>query len=69
MKKDTKSIRKIRTVNGIVSDGNKFVGAPITVRVTADHIGKSIALSVDGLIMLQIPVEPVSDILNIVGSE
>lgn len=69
MNKETKSIRKNRTINGIVSDGNKFFETPITVRVTADHIGKSISLSVDGLIMLQIPVEPVSDILDIAGSE
>ena len=55
-----------RTVNGMISNGAQMAEAPITLRATSDKLGKSVSLSVDGLIMLQIPLEPVSDILDIV---
>ena len=50
----------------MISNGVQMAEGPITLRATSDKLGKSVSLSVDGLIMLQIPLEPVSDILDIV---
>lgn len=55
-----------RTINGMISNGVQMAEGPIILRATSDKLGKSVSLSVDGLIMLQIPLEPVSDILDIV---
>ena len=55
-----------RTINGVVFNGSQMAEAPITLRATSDELGKSISLSIDGLVMLQIPVEPVLDIVDIV---
>lgn len=60
---------RVRTVNGMISDGNQMILTPITLRATSDKLGKSISLSVDGLVMLQIPLEPVLDILDIVEAK
>lgn len=48
-----------RTINGVIFNGKQLAEAPVTLRVTSDELGKSISLSVDGLVMLQIPLEPV----------
>ena len=58
-----------RTVNGVIFNGSQMAEAPITLRATSDKLGKSISLSVDGLVMLQIPLEPVLDILDIVEAK
>ena len=57
---------RTRTINGVIFNGKQLAEAPVTLRATSDELGKSISLSVDGLVMLQIPLEPVSDILDIV---
>lgn len=42
-------------------------GADISVRVTADNIGKSLSLAIDDEgIMLLIPIEAVSDMIEVV---
>ena len=55
-----------RTINGVIFNGKQLAEAPVTLRATSDELGKSISLSVDGLVMLQVPLEPVLDILDIV---
>lgn len=55
-----------RTINGVIFNGKQLAEAPVTLRATSDELGKSISLSVDGLVMLQIPLEPVLDIVDIV---
>lgn len=59
---------KTRTVNGIVFLQYKGMTAPITVRATKDKLGQSISLAVDEVgLMIQIPVEPVKDIIEVKG--
>ena len=47
-----------RTINGVIFNGKQLAEAPVTLRATSDELGKSISLSVDGLVMLQIHWNP-----------
>ena len=55
---------KAKTAIGYTSSrNNPLRRSVITVRVTSNEMGKSLSLE-NGTIMLQIPIEPVADILK-----
>lgn len=61
---------KLRTVNGLLyyadKKKNHMFSALVTVRVSADKIGKSLSLSVEDMgLMIEIPVEPVEDMVEV----
>ena len=62
-------ITKKKTVKGVLFDGKKFYSADVTVRTTSDNYGQSLSLSVDGAVMLQIPMEQVRDMVKLVEGD
>ena len=61
---------KLRTVKGLIfyADKKKNHMAPalVTVRVSADKIGKSLSLAVEDMgLLIEIPVEPVEDMVGV----
>ena len=53
-----------KDVEGIMAVNFKMYKVPVTVRATADHRGQSLSLNIRD-IMIQIPLEPVSDIIQL----
>lgn len=62
-------ITKKKTVKGVVFAFGKFQSADVTVRTTSDNYGQSLSLSVDGSVMLQVPVEQVRDMVKLVEDD
>ena len=58
---------KTKTVTGLIINGLSMRAAKITCRVTVDSRGKSLSLSDDDKIMLQIPLEAVADMIKPAG--
>lgn len=54
---------KVRTVGGAIAMNNivKFTG--VTVRVTVDAMGKSLSLSDDKTVLLEVPLEGLEDMI------
>lgn len=62
-------VTKKKTVKGVLFDGKKFYSEDVTVRTTSDSYGKSLILSVDGVVMLQIALDQVADMVKMVEDE
>lgn len=63
---------KAKTVNGLIfvqeKKGVRMIQGRITVRATRDEHGQSISLTDEkNGVMFEIPVEPVSDIIEVKG--
>lgn len=59
---------KLREVNGMIVTPVGVRFGTVTLRVTKDDLGKSMSLADDkGGIMLQIPIEPVADLIEVKG--
>lgn len=61
---------KLRTVKGLIfyadKKNNHMAPALVTVRVSADKIGKSLSLAVEDMgLLIEIPVEPVEDMVEV----
>ena len=57
---------KLRTVKGFIAYADKVASALVTVRVSADKIGKSLSLAVEDMgLLIEIPVEPVEDMVEV----
>lgn len=62
---------KLRTVKGLIFYADKkkkkhMSPAVVTVRVSADEIGKSLSLAVEDMgLMIEIPVESVEDMVEV----
>lgn len=57
---------KLRTVKGLIAYADKMAPALVTVRVSADKIGKSLSLAVEDMgLLIEIPVEPVEDMVEV----
>lgn len=55
-----------KTINGVMFNGKFPLPRPckVTVRMTSDHLGQSLSLNVDN-ILIEIPLEAVKDIITI----
>ena len=58
---------KEKTINGLFFEGFHVKPKPITLRVTVDERGKSLSLSDDETVLLQIGLEAVKEIIQPVG--
>lgn len=59
---------KFREVNGMIVTPVSLRFGTVTLRVTKDNLGQSMSLADDkGGIMLQIPIEPVADLIELKG--
>ena len=54
---------KVRTVDGVICTNNTFKFSDITVRVTVDAMGKSLSLSDDKTVLLEVPLEWLEDMI------
>ena len=55
-----------KTINGWLSDGDRFGGIPVTVRMTHDDKGASLSLTAGDTVQIGIPLEEVTDIIALV---
>jgi len=61
---------RLRTIKGVIwldsKKGLRAANALVTVRVTADKIGKSLSLAVEDMgLLIEIPVGPVEDMVEV----
>ena len=54
---------KVRTVDGAICRTNSITHTDITVRVTVDATGKSLSLSDDETVLLEVPLEGLEDMI------
>ena len=54
---------KVRTVVGAIAWDNIVKFTDITVRVTVDAVGKSLSLSDDKTVLLEVPLEGLDDMI------
>lgn len=59
---------RTREVKGMIVTPSGITAGTVTLRVTKDKLGKSLSLSDDSRgFMLQIPIEPVQDLVDVRG--
>ena len=58
-----------KTINGWLTDGDRFRGISVTVRMTHDDNGTSLSLTAGDTVQIGIPLEEVTDIIALVERE